>query len=629
MLLSTILSQHSWNSGIQSLSSLRNCKTVGEIHQFHARMITTGLIKNPSLTTKLILSLSSSPQISLVQFARYLFFTHHAFRDGDQIADRRDPFLWNAIIKTYSHGDEPRQALFIFALMLKNGVSFDNFSLSLVLKSCSRVGCIEGGLQLHGLLIKLGFGSDLFLQNCLIALYVRCGFLDIAGLVFAKMSKRDAVSYNSMIDGYAKCGKIDLAQQLFESMPVRDRNLTTWNCLISGYAKSEDGLGGAWELFEKMPQRDLFSWNSMIDCCVKFGKIEDAQTLFDRMPRRDNVSWASMICGNAKLGKMHMAKSLFDETPEKDIVVCNAMMSGYVQNGYFFEALDMFQSIQSANNLFPDEATLSIVLSATAQVGEIDRGVATHRYIEANGFSTKGKLGVCLIDMYSKCGSINNAMLIFEAIEDKTVDHWNAMIGGLAVHGFGDMAIDLLMEMVRTSVKPDDITFIGLLSACCHSGLVKEGMICFELLRRVYKMEPKLQHYGCMVDILCRAGHREEAIRFVDEMPSEPNEIIWRTLLAACRDHESLNVRKLIARRLLSEDPWNSSSYVLLSNIYASLGMWDGVKRLRTTMVKRNMRKIPGCSSIKLEGTVHEFFVQDSTQTHPQVAEIYSLLYKL
>ncbi|XP_022735050.1 pentatricopeptide repeat-containing protein At2g45350, chloroplastic-like [Durio zibethinus] len=607
-----------WNS-TQPTLLLPKCKTSNDVNQIHARLITTGFIQCPTLTTKLILAFSPSPLPPLVDFARHVFFMHHAFPTQD-----RDPFLWNAVMKSYSHGRDPEQALLLLSLMLECGVSFDKFSLSLVLKACSRLGLMKEGMQVHGLLRKLNFGSDLFLQNCLISLYLRCGFIGYARQLFDNMSMRDSVSYNSMIDGYIKRGMIDLACELFDFMPMEYKNLITWNCMISGYAQLENGMDLALELFEEMPYRDLISWNSMINGFVKHGNMEDAQALFDIMPKRDVVSWANMINGYAKLGKVDLARRLFDEMVERDIVMCNAMMAGYVQNGYCAEALEIFYHLQRDGNLQPDNATLLIVLSAIAQSGHIEKGLVIHRYLEENKFSLDGKLGVALIDMYSKCGNVKNAMLVFEGIEDKSVDHWNAMIGGLAIHGLGELAFNLLMKMERLSVEPDDITYIGVLNACGHAGLLKEGLICFDIMRRVHKMEPKLQHYGCMVDILGRAGQVAEARKFIEEMPIEANDVIWRALLSACKKNENIDVGEPVANHLFTLDSCNSSSYVLLSNIYADRGMWNAVSRVRMMMKARNLKKIPGCSWIELEGTVHEFFVHD--KSHSQVMEIYSLL---
>lgn len=536
-----------------------------------------------------------------------------------------DPFLFNAVIKSFAdRNDDPKQALLVFSLMLENGVCVDKYSFSLALKACSRLGLLKEGMQIHGLLKKLDFGSELYLQNCLISLYARCGCVELARQVFDRMPNRDSVSYNAMIDGYVKAGLMTLARGLFDHMPIEERNLISWNTMIGGFVQSGDELDKAWELFEEIPKKDLVTWNLVIHGLVKCQQMEIAIDIFNQMPKRDAITWSTMIDGYAKISNLDKARDLFDQVPGKDIVVCNAMMAGYVHNGHFLEALKLFNGIIDMDHLLPDKTTLSIVLSAIANLGHLDEGITIHSYIQANGFSVDGKLGVALIDMYSKCGSIENAMRVFENLEQRDVDHWNATIGGLAIHGLGESAFELFMEMGTLFVKPDDITFIGLLNACGHTGLVKEGQMCFELMRRIHKLEPKLQHYGCMVDILSKAGHLQEAKNFIDEMPIEPNDVIWRTLLSACINYQNFHLGRQVAEHLIRLDFNYSGSYVLLSNMYAGFGMWDDVSRIRASMVDRALTKLPGCSSIELNGVVHEFLVRD--ETHPHAGEVYSLL---
>ncbi|XP_010524367.1 PREDICTED: pentatricopeptide repeat-containing protein At2g45350, chloroplastic [Tarenaya hassleriana] len=601
-------SNQPWSSVFPTIHLLGSCRTLDDVSKVHAQLITTGFIKNPNLTTRIVLAFASSRRPCLAEFARCVFFEYHAC--SVLPGEVEDPFLWNAMIKSHSHGHGPTGALLLLCLMLESCVHVDKFSFSLVLKACSRLGLMREGMQIHGFLRKTGIWSNLFLQNGLIRLYLRCGCLGLARQIFDRIPQRDSVSYNSMIDGYVKCGLIECAAELFDLMSEEEKNLISWNSMISGYAQTADGLNMARKLFDEMPEKDLISWNSMIDGCVKHGKMEDAMDLFDVMPRRDVVTWATMIDGYAKLGQVHQAKSLFEQMPQRDVVVCNSMMAGYTQNGYYMEALKIFDYMEREGSLSPDETTLVIVLSAISQLGHFSKAMSMHLYIAEKGFRLGGKLGVALIDMYSKCGSIQNATWVFEGIENKNIDHWNAMIGGLAVHGLGDAAFDLLMQMERHSVKPDDITFIGILSACSHSGLVKEGLLCFELMRRKHKIEPRLQHYGCMVDILARSGSIELAERLIEEMPIEPNDIIWRTFLSACSNHSCLKTGELVAKHLMGQAGYNPSSYVLLSNMYAGLGMWEDVRRVRMMMKKRKLQKIPGCSWIELDGRVHEFFVQ-------------------
>ncbi|CAA7050707.1 unnamed protein product [Microthlaspi erraticum] len=598
-------SHQPWSSISPTIHLLGSCRNSDDVNKIHARLITTGFIKSPNLTTRIVLAFAASPRPYLAEFARFVFYQYHV--SSVSPGEVKDPFLWNAVMKSHSHGVDPRQALLLFCSMLENGVSVDRFSLSLVLKACSRLVFLKGGMQIHGFLRKSGIWSDLFLQNCLIGLYLKCGCLGFSRQIFDRMPQRDSVSYNSMIDGYVKCGSIESARELFDSMPREKKNLITWNSMLSGYAQREDGVNIASKMFDEMPEKDLISWNSLIDGYVKHGRIEEAKDLFDKMLSKDVVTWATMIDGYAKSGFVHQAKTLFDQMPQRDVVAYNSMMAGYVQNKYHMEALEIFNAMAKESHLSPDETTLVIVLSAIAQLGRLTKAMEMHMYIvEKKQFVLDGKLGVALIDMYSKCGSVQQAMKVFEGIGNKSIDHWNAMIGGLAVHGLGESAFDMLLQIERRSIKPDHITFVGVLNACSHSGLVKEGLLCFELMRKKHKIEPRLQHYGCMVDILSRSGSIELAKKLIEEMPIEPNDVIWRTFLAACSHHKEFEAGELVAKHL---SRYNPSSYVLLSNMYASFGMWKDVRRVRTAMKERKLQKLPGCSWIELDGRVHEFFV--------------------
>ncbi|KAE8650271.1 hypothetical protein Csa_009476 [Cucumis sativus] len=234
---------HLWPSTPPTLLLLRHCETQNDVNQVHARIIKTGYLKNSSLTTKIILNSISSPHKPLVEFARYVFFTRYAVQRIRRNHLDDDPFLWNAVIKSYSHGNEPVRALVLFCMMLENGFCVDKFSFSLILKACARVCLVEEGKQIHGLLMKLEIGSNLFLLNCLIAMYLRCGDIEFARQVFDRMPIQDSVSYNSMIDGYVKSGTIDLARELFDSMPLEDKNLISWNSMLGGFAQTKDGIG--------------------------------------------------------------------------------------------------------------------------------------------------------------------------------------------------------------------------------------------------------------------------------------------------------------------------------------------------------------------------------------------------
>ncbi|XP_008791356.2 pentatricopeptide repeat-containing protein At2g45350, chloroplastic [Phoenix dactylifera] len=599
-----------------ALALLPRCKTLRDVEQLHARLITSGFLRYPSLAAGVVIRLSSSPHPASHHLARRVFFS---------LPIPTDPFLWNALIKSSSHGRDPNQAVLIFALMLAAGITADEFSYSLALKGCSRASLLREGSQMHSLIRKTELSSNLYLQNSLIGFYARCGLYELARQVFDRIPQRDSVSWNSMIDGYVKNGRIGAARELFDQMRDGDRNLVTWNSMIGGCASETNGIGidMARRLFDEMPERDLVSWNLMIDGYARCGRMVDAEDLFERMLDRDVISWANMIYGYMEAGSVALARKLFDEMPERDVINWNIMMSGYVKNGNSAEALNLFSMMRLQGSVAPDNATLASVLSAISELGRIHDGIAIHEYIERNCLPLDGKLGVSLIDMYSKCGRLEDALEVFE-ISGRSVDHWNAMICGLAVHGCGALALELFREMERCLVVPDDITFIGVLNACSHSGLVEEGLMCFEMMKRDYNLEPKVQHYGCMVDVLGRAGQLDEAMELVKNMPVEPNDVVWRSLLSACRSHRNFDMGQTVVKNIIEGGTCNSSSYVLLSNLYASIGMWGDVGKVRMIMREKDLRKVPGCSWIELDGVVHEFVVGDNS--YSEAKGIYSLL---
>ncbi|CAA6656232.1 unnamed protein product [Spirodela intermedia] len=559
-----------------AIALIPRCRTTRDADQVHARLVTTGVLREPFTVAHVVLSLCSSPQAPLRHLARRIFFGPS---QPPATSSSGDPFLWNAFIKTSSHGPDPGGAVLTFSRMVAHGILPDRFSFSLVLKACSRAAFLGEGLQIHGLLMKSGLYSDLFLQNSLISFYCRCGSVGTARQMFDRMRKRDSISSNLIINGYSMMGMMPSAQEIFDQMAKDERSSVSWNSMICGYARlGRKGIDAARHLFAQMPARDSFSWNSMIDGLVKSGNVE-------------------------------LARALFNEMPDKDLITWNIMISGYAKNGCFIEALSLFQEMPSRGKLLPDSTTLATALSAIAELGQINDGLSIHEYIQRNQLPLGGKLGVALIDMYSKCGRLEKALKIFEISGRRSVDHWNAMIGGLAVHGYGRLALHLFQEMGRHSLRPDDITFIEILNACSHSGLVEEGLAFFSAMEAEYNMTPKVQHYGCVVDILGRAGRLEEARRLIEAMPMGPNEVVWRSLLSACKNHGSVGIGQSAAKNLLQISSCDSSSYILLCNMYAGVRMWADACRIRAAMKEREIRKVPGCSWIELEDSVHEFLV--------------------
>lgn len=352
--------------------------------------------------------------------------------------------------------------------------------------------------------------------------------------------------------------------------------------------------------------------------------VEDVSRVIDGKKEESNiVLWNVMVDGYVRQGSFNQARKLFDEMPQRSVVSWNVMISGYAQNGNFKEAIDMFYEMQMGE-LPPNYVTLVSVLPAISRLGALEVGKWVHLYAEKNGIEIDDVLGSALIDMYSKCGSIEKAIQVFGRIPRKNVITWSAMIGGLALHGRAIEALDCFQRMNQAGIKPSDVVYIGVLSACSHAGLVQEGRELFNHMINVVGLEPRIEHYGCMVDLLGRAGFLKEAEEFIMNMPVKPDDVIWKALLGACKMHQNVEMGKRVAKKLMGMTPHDSGSYVGLSNLYASLGNWEAVAGVRLKMREMDIRKDPGCSWIELDGAIHEFVVED--EFHPQAKEIHSML---
>ncbi|KAM7263499.1 hypothetical protein ACFE04_001182 [Oxalis oulophora] len=370
-------------------------------------------------------------------------------------------------------------------------------------------------------------------------------------------------------------------------------------------------------------ESDLYVRTNLLNVYAKAGDVKSADKLFVRMSERSLVSLTAMITSYAKHGELERARELFDELREKDVVCWNVMIDGYAQNGMANESLALFRGMLAAK-VRPDEVTVLAVLSACGQIGASDSGRWVHSYIKNNGIQVNVRVGTALIDMYSKCGDLEDARQVFENLDNKDVVAWNSMIMGYAIHGFVQEALQLFNEMLMIGIQPSDITFIGVLTACANSGLVTEGRSFFKSMKENYWIEPKIEHYGCMMNLLGRAGQLEEAYDLVRNMKIKPDTVLWGTLLGACRQHGNVGLAEEVVEFLVENDLANSGTYVLLSNVYAAAGDWDGVGKVRALMKESGIAKEPGCSSIEVNNKIHEFLAGDLR--HPNCGEIYTKL---
>ncbi|XP_042496137.1 pentatricopeptide repeat-containing protein At2g45350, chloroplastic-like [Macadamia integrifolia] len=478
---------------------------------------------------------------------------------------------WNLIIKHRVIAGDLEGAVLMFTKMQGSGVHGDNYTFPLVLKAAAGLAISHVGFPLHGQIIKTGFSFHVFVQTAMLKFYSALGYMDRARLLFDNMPEKDLLAWNSMLDAYASYGQMDDALEIFDLMPVSDS--VSFNTIISGYRK--------------------------------IGRVASARDFFDRMLTKDDVSWNSMIALYTEAGEMKLARLLFDEMVGRNVVSWNTLINGYLQNQCYADAVDLFYRMK-ASRTEPDHLTLSAVLSACAHLHSLETGLQIHT--DAVRFLSDLHVIAALVDMYSKCGSIEKALQVFYKAQVKNIYCWNAMISGLALHGYGQAALRLFEEMKAKSTRPDDITFIGLLSACSHAGMVQEGSLLFECMERDFGISPKAEHYGCIVDLLGRAGFLDQAYGLIETMPFEPEATVLGALLGACMIHGDLKMGELIAKRITARsDGLTDGEYMMLANIYAMCGQWQESNRWRRKMNDAGISKAAGCSLIEIDGKMHRF----------------------
>lgn len=369
-------------------------------------------------------------------------------------------------------------------------------------------------------------------------------------------------------------------------------------------------------------ERFVLVSNALIRVHAGFlGRLADGLLLLRTAAAVDASTFNTLITAYARAGRVADARALFDEMPARNAVSWSAMVNGYVQAGDGREALRIFAQMQ-AEDVCPDDTVLVGVLAACAQHGALEQGKWVHGYLKARGIRITVFFGTALVDMYSKCGEVQLAMEVFERMEDKNVLAWTTMIKGLAMHGRGSEALMLFTQMESSGIRPDDIAFIGVLCACTHAGLVDKGRELFDSMVRKYGIKPKIEHYGCMVDLLARNGFLDEAKEMIQKMPMKPDALIWGALMAGCRFHKNVELAEYVVRHWILLEPDKSGAYVLLANIYAASGKHASAREIRHLMREKGVDKTPGCSTVEVKGVIHQFIVGDLS--HPRIKDILS-----
>ncbi|KAI4384821.1 hypothetical protein MLD38_002922 [Melastoma candidum] len=503
----------------------------------------------------------------------------------------RDVVGWTTLISGYSKNEDGcKKALDVFKQMMGSGEVVPNeFTLDCVLRVCGRLGDRRAGEGVHGLVIKHGYDTDHSVSGSLVAFYCGCEDVDEAKKVYEMTGELTVNASNSLIQLLMRMGRVDDANKMFSEMI--EVSPAVCNLMIKEYAMS-DHLEDSERLFEIMQGRNLVSYNTMISVYSKNGEIDKALQLFEEVKGQgSSVTWNSAISGCIRCSRHAEAFSLYKQMRKESIP--------------------------------RTRSTFSALLHGCSCIGSLQLGQALHSQVLKTPFHANVYVGTSLIDMYSRCGSMNDAQASFWSISSPNVAAWTALLNGCAHHGLGLEAVQLFGHMLEQGVNPNEATFVGILSACSYSGLVDAGMRFFHVIRE-YGVEPKLEHYACMVDLLGRAGHLKEAEEFIEDMPLQPDSVIWGALLSACWRHGDSEMGERVAKKIMSMDSSSVPAYVILSNIYSSSGRWAEKKKVRKKLRSLGTKKDPGLSWIELNNVTHAFVARDVG--HPQSDNIYSVL---
>lgn len=457
--------------------------------------------------------------------------------------------------------------------MLLHSNSHNHFTFTHALKACSLLHVLTKGLEIHAHVLKTGHFSDIFIQNSLIHFYILENNIVSSCRVFDEIIYPDVVSWTSIISGLSKCGFEEEAIVRFSSMDAKPNSTTLVSVISACISIRAVRIGKSVYCYsiKNFDEDNIVLDNAVLDFYIKFGYLGSARYLFVNMPRRDVVSWTTMV-------------------------------GGYVQRGFCEVAVRVFQEMVAGGEAEPNEGTIVSVLLACSSLGALNLGQCVHSYVSRrHDLAMNGNVGNALVNMYVKCGNMVMAMRVFKMLKFKDIVSWSTMISGMAMNGNGKHALPLFSLMLIDGVSPDDVTFIGLLSACSHAGLVNQGLMFFKAMDGVYGISPQMQHYACVVDMYGRAGLLEEAEDFIKDMPVEADGSVWGALLNACNIYGNEEMFVRIRQSLSKSRGVSIGTFALLSNTYASSNMWDDANKVRDSMRCTGLKKIAGCSWVEVD----------------------------
>ncbi|VFQ84996.1 unnamed protein product [Cuscuta campestris] len=504
---------------------------------------------------------------------------------------------WTAVVTGLVHMGYNNEALMYFSEMLEDGIKYDSYAYAIALKACADMEYLNYGREIHARIVKEGYGTGSYVANSLSTMYNKCGMTYHGMCLFEKMSLKDVVSWTTIITTHVQSGQDKLAIQAF--LRMRDCNTRpneyTYAAIIAACANLAR-LDWGKQLHSIVLHTGFVAYPSVVNSVMtmysKCGLLDSASTVFNTMNRRDIVSWSTIIAGYAQAGRGEDA----------------------------FKVL----SCMRRDGTRPTEFALASVLSVSGNMTCLYQGKQLHAHVLIIGLDHTALIHSALVTMYSKCGSIIEASKIFRMARCNDIVSWTAMITGFAEHGKSREAIDLFDKTSEAGLKPDSVTFVGVLTACSHAGLVDLGFHYFNAMTRDFKLSPSKEHYGCMIDLLCRAGRLCDAENMINNMPFKKDDVVWSTLLRACRVHGDVERGRRASKQILELDPDSAGAHITLANIYSSKGKWREAAELRKLMRSKGVIKEPGWSCLKLKAEMHAFVAGD--KTHPESECIYNIL---
>lgn len=582
--------------------------------------------------------------------------------------DKLTPNLvtWSAVLGGFSQNGYDEEAVELLFRMQAAGFKPNAQTLASVLPACARLQRICLGKQIHGYITRHGFMYNPYLMNGLVDMYRRCADMRSAFNIFSNFLTKNTVSYNTMIVGYFENGDVLKAKKIFDQMESTgvERDLVSWNSMISGYTDNfllDEALGMYQQLLIEGIEPDSFTLGSVLTACagmpsLRRGKeihshatarglqsntfvggalvemycrcqdLQAAQMAFDEVSERDLATWNILISGYTRCNQIEKIQNFLQKMRgdgfEPNEYTWNGIISGCVENNHFDLAMQLFSQMQTSN-LRPDIYTIGTILRACSKLATIDRGKHVHAHAIRCGFDSDVYIGAALVDMYAKCGSLEHALRAYSRISNANLVSHNAMLTAYAMHGHGEEGIAFFRRRLECGSRPDHVTFLSVLSSCVHAGSIETGHEFFDLMG-FYDVRPTLKHFTCMVDLLSRAGQLNKAYEFAENLPMEPDSVLWGSLFGGCVVHGNVELGEIVAEKLIGLEPNNTGNYVMLANLYAYARKWNYVARTRKLIKDKGMHKDPGCSWIEDRDEIHVFLASD--KSHRRAKEIYYTL---